>query len=144
MAKYNFYAVGHGIDPNTGELVTDKICKSWDECQKFIKGVSNVRYKGFLTMSEAKEWLKQFNNDDNNDIHTVLNDLEKLINIDKSNNKNNKINNVIDNVNKDFLITCNKIGVDSNVILNMLKKQFIETYSLVIDIKMNVDELPFK
>ena len=137
MAKYNFYAVGHGIDPDTGEIVTDKICKSWDECQRFIKGVSNVRYKGFITTTEAKEWLKQFNTDNN--IHTNSK-LNKLINIDKSN-----VNaNVIDNTDKDFVIICNKIGIDSDIMLNILKKQFIETYSLFMDVKMNVDTLPFK
>ena len=117
MGKYNIYAVGYGVDPDTGEIVTNKLCKSWDECQKFIKGVNGAKYKGFLTPTEAKEWLKQFNvNNDSDDIHSVLNELEKLITIDKTSNKvsdktSDNFNNDID---KDFMNDKHLIGIHPN------------------------------
>ncbi|WP_068474629.1 ribonuclease H1 domain-containing protein [Saccharicrinis aurantiacus] len=47
MAKKNkYYVVWNGDSPG--------IYTSWDECQVNIKGVSNVRYKGFPTLSEAE------------------------------------------------------------------------------------------
>ncbi len=47
MAKKNkFYVVWNGYSPG--------IYTSWDECQKNIVGVSNVRYKGFKTIEEAE------------------------------------------------------------------------------------------
>ncbi len=47
MAKKNkYYVIWNGFAPG--------IYDSWDECQKNIKGVSNVRYKGFPTMQEAQ------------------------------------------------------------------------------------------
>ncbi|WP_075590303.1 ribonuclease H1 domain-containing protein [Labilibacter marinus] len=47
MAKKNkFYVVWNGHAPG--------IYTSWAECQNNIKGVSNVRYKGFATIQEAE------------------------------------------------------------------------------------------
>ena len=129
MGKYNIYAVGHGVEPDTGEIVTNKLCKSWDECQKFIKGVTGAKYKGFLTKYEASEWLKQFNNSDDNDIHNKTSNVEKPI-----------MNKPISDIDKEFHLMCEKINVDYNLVLDMLKKQFIETYHMVMDIH----DLPFK
>ncbi|MGQ1785899.1 MULTISPECIES: ribonuclease H1 domain-containing protein [unclassified Saccharicrinis] len=48
MAKKNkYYVVWNGHSPG--------IYTSWVECQKNIRGVSNVRYKGFPTLAEAEE-----------------------------------------------------------------------------------------
>ncbi len=44
--KSKFYVVWNGHSPG--------IYTSWDECQKNIVGVSNVRYKGFKTLNEAE------------------------------------------------------------------------------------------
>jgi len=50
--KNNFYVIWNGHAPG--------IYTSWEECQKNIKGVSNVKYKGFPTLHEAE---KAFNED---------------------------------------------------------------------------------
>lgn len=117
MAKYKVYAVGHGINPDTGEVVTDKICNTWDECQKYIKGASNVRYKGFLTTAEANEWLKQFNA---NNIHndSIVNEL-----VVDNNTNNNSIDDEFNNI-------CNKLNINKDNVIELLKKQFIETYNI--------------
>ncbi len=53
MAKKNkFYVIWNGHAPG--------IYTSWEECQKNIKGVSNVKYKGFPTIKEAE---RAFNED---------------------------------------------------------------------------------
>lgn len=39
--------------PNERSGITDK----WEECEKFVKGKSNAKYKSFKTRSEAEEWL---------------------------------------------------------------------------------------
>ena len=122
MAKYNYYAIGQGVDPDTGEKITNKICHSWNECQNYIKGVPNARYKGFLTSSEAKEWLKQFSNDD---VHNTVID-KHMNNPIKSNNSN-----VID---KRFNAICKSINVDKDKVLDMLKEQFIQTYNIMMDV----------
>ncbi len=53
MAKKNkFYVIWNGHAPG--------IYNNWSECQKNIKGVSNVKYKGFTTLQEAE---KAYNED---------------------------------------------------------------------------------
>jgi len=50
VAKKNFYAVkGPGIE--------SKIYTNWPTCQKAVKGVKGVLYKGFETQSEAELFL---------------------------------------------------------------------------------------
>ena len=58
MAKYNIYAVAHGIDPKSNEPVSDLKLHTWDECKPYVVGVEGAKYKGFLTDEEADEWLK--------------------------------------------------------------------------------------
>lgn len=50
MAKKNFYAikVGH----QTG------IFTSWDECKRLVEGYPNAKYKGFSTLKEAQNYMK--------------------------------------------------------------------------------------
>ncbi len=65
MAKKNkYYVIWNGHAPG--------IYTSWEECQKNIKGVSNVKYKGFPSLDEAEKafeedpdlyWGKKDNND---------------------------------------------------------------------------------
>ena len=57
MAKYKIYAIGYGIDPDTHKPVYGIKCTNWPDCQKYIKNVSDAKYKGFLTDEEADAWL---------------------------------------------------------------------------------------
>ena len=58
MAKFKIYAVAHGIDPTTNEPVSNLKFHSWDECKAYVVGIEGAKYKGFLTDTEADEWLK--------------------------------------------------------------------------------------
>ena len=59
MAKRKkVYAIAYGANPNTGEAVYGIKCSTWDECQKYIKGVRGAKYKSFTTDEEADEWLE--------------------------------------------------------------------------------------
>lgn len=52
MAKKNkYYVVWNGSSPG--------IYTNWNECQLHIKGVSNVRYKGFATLQEAEKAFEE-------------------------------------------------------------------------------------
>lgn len=35
------------------------VVASWAECERLVSGVYGARYKGFKTLEEAEEWLKQ-------------------------------------------------------------------------------------
>lgn len=35
------------------------VAASWQECQNFVLGVPNARFKGFSTRQEAERWLKE-------------------------------------------------------------------------------------
>ena len=59
MAKRKkVYAIAYGANPSTGEAVYGIKCSTWDECQKYIKGVRGAKYKSFTTDEEADEWLE--------------------------------------------------------------------------------------
>ena len=59
MAKHKkVYAIAYGANPSTGEAVYGIKCSTWDECQKYIKGVRGAKYKSFTTDEEADEWLE--------------------------------------------------------------------------------------
>ncbi len=49
--KIKYYVVWNGDSPG--------IYTSWSECQKHIKGVSNVRYKGFVSLEEAEKAFEE-------------------------------------------------------------------------------------
>lgn len=49
MAKKNFYCVKKGLVPG--------IYKTWDECQKNVKGFPGAEFKGFATLSEAEDYM---------------------------------------------------------------------------------------
>lgn len=51
------YAVRYGVDKN-GNIITNVIYTSWDECKEVVAGVKDARYKSFLTEGEAKRWLE--------------------------------------------------------------------------------------
>lgn len=50
MAKKNFYAIKAGHQ--TG------IFNSWDECKRLVEGYPNAKYKGFSTLKEAQNYMK--------------------------------------------------------------------------------------
>lgn len=57
MAKKLIYAVAYGVDPDTSQPVEGIKLYSWAECDRYIRGVKNARYKGFMTEEEADEWI---------------------------------------------------------------------------------------
>lgn len=57
MAKYNIYAVGRGVDPNTKEYVYGLKFNTWDECKIYVVGIDDAKFKGFLTEDAADMWL---------------------------------------------------------------------------------------
>lgn len=57
MAKKLIYAIAHGVDPATSQPIEGIKVYSWAECDKYIKGVKNARYKGFMSEEEADAWI---------------------------------------------------------------------------------------
>jgi len=57
MAKYNIYAVAYGLDPKTQQPVCNLKFRKWEDCKPYVVDVKGARYKGFLTETEADEWL---------------------------------------------------------------------------------------
>ena len=49
--KNKYYVIWNGNNPG--------IYTNWEECQKNIKGVSNVRYKGFKTLDQAEKAFEE-------------------------------------------------------------------------------------
>lgn len=102
MAKYNIYAVKYGIDPDTKEPVQGLKCKTWDECKKYINGVTDAKYKGFLTDSEADAWLGL----------ATTNEI-----VDSAKHKS---------VDEDFVMTCQRLGLSVIETEHIIKKTFID------------------
>ena len=49
--KNNYYAF---VLPSGKQGITD----NWKDCEKNVSGVWNARYRGFVTRSDAEEWLR--------------------------------------------------------------------------------------
>lgn len=113
MAKYNIYAVAYGIDPKTQKPVSGLKLKTWDECKSYITGVTDARYKGFLTDSEADEWLKSKVKTTNNKY------------IDDVPEKSDKYDEKYD-IHFEFGELCKKLNLSSSDVVVQLKKQFID------------------
>ena len=109
MAKYNIYAVKHGIDPDTKEPVSGLKCKTWDECKKYINGVADAKYKGFLTDNEADAWLG----------HAVINEITDTVEY-KS-------------VDKNFVAVCQSLGLSPKETESAIKQTFIDIAMLLKD-----------
>ncbi|MFF2532309.1 viroplasmin family protein [Brevibacillus sp. NPDC058079] len=58
MAKAKFYAIKNGVNPKTGSLVRNQICKTWAEAEPLIRGVKDAEYKSFGSWDEAQNYLK--------------------------------------------------------------------------------------
>ncbi len=110
MAKYNIYAVKYGIDPDTKEPVENLKCRTWDECKKYINGVTDARYKGFLTDNEADAWLGQATN-------TICCDEVKPVSVDEN-----------------FVTVCQSLGLSSKETEHTIKQIFID---IVVYLKDN-------
>lgn len=129
MAKYNIYAVGYGINPKTGEPVYGIKCKTWDECKKYINGVTDAKYKGFLTDDEADAWLRQ-------------------VNIKSSKNRQNKADGISVNeshtVNEEFISLCINLGLPIPAAENAARQVFIDVVKFLQDNNCIIEkELPF-
>lgn len=53
------YAIKEGFNFKTNEKVEDKIVETWDECLKYVKGVKGAKYKSFLDIDSAKQFLTE-------------------------------------------------------------------------------------
>ena len=51
------YAIKEGFDFINNEKIENKIVDTWAECLKYVKGVKNAKYKSFVDISDAKEFL---------------------------------------------------------------------------------------
>ena len=144
MAKYKIYAIGYGIDPDTHKPVYGIKCTNWPDCQKYIKNVSDAKYKGFLTDEEADAWLDAkvteiLNNgnpekDPNPEIkqNDLKEDVKKLT-LDK-----------IHPVDKTFMLTCKSLGLSVNDTEHMIKQMFVDIVKYLDDNNcINVNDLPF-
>lgn len=56
MAK-KVYAIKEGYDFEKEEKIKNIIVDTWDECLKYVKGVSGARYKSFPSRQEAEVYL---------------------------------------------------------------------------------------
>ncbi len=53
MAKKNYYAVREGIESGV-------IVEEWYDCERLVKGHKGAKFKGFVTMREAKSYLQGY------------------------------------------------------------------------------------
>lgn len=52
-----FYAIKEGFDFQNNIKVENKIVHSWNECLKCVKGVKGAKYKSFISLEEAEQYL---------------------------------------------------------------------------------------
>ena len=120
MAKYNIYAVGYGVNPKTKEPVFGIKCTTWDECQKYIKGVQGAKYKGFLTDSEADAWIQNIKDQVTGDIKEEKSDWKE---------KADKIY----AVDEEFVVTCQELGLPIHETEHIVKMMFINIVKYLKD-----------
>lgn len=134
MAKYNIYAVGYGIDPDTKESVHGLKCTNWPDCQKYIKGVPDAKYKGFITDEEADAWLAKFQED---------NTVSKPATAIPWQEKAEKVYEAkIHPIDQNFSITCKELGIMEMDVEHFMKKMFVDTVQFLKD-NGCINELPF-
>lgn len=124
MAKYNIYAIGYGIDPNTKAPVSGLKVPTWKECESYVKGVEGAKYKGFLSDTEADMWLSQVSG--SKPKPTVSNSpagvkvqqaIEKDMDINEARSK--------------FVDICNNCKVNPQEMLNKLIMDFVNTHKFL-------------
>lgn len=142
MAKYNFYAVAYGVNPQSKEPVFNLKFRTWEECKPFVVGIEGAKYKGFLTDEEADAWLD-----------TKVVELLKDGNPEKDLNHEVKQRDWKEDVKKlglaklhpvdeAFLITCQDLGISKMDTEHMLKKMFVDMVQYLRDNNC-IKELPF-
>ena len=58
MGKNKLYAIAYGVDPDTKEIIKNKVVKTWSECQKYINGVKGAKYKSFTNQKDVDHYFK--------------------------------------------------------------------------------------
>lgn len=53
------YAIKYGYDKENEKEIHNGLVDTWQECQRLVKGVNGARFKSFLTLKEAREYLEQ-------------------------------------------------------------------------------------
>jgi viroplasmin and RNaseH domain-containing protein len=114
MAKYNIYAVGYGIDPDTKEPVMGIKCTNWPDCQKYTKGIEGAKFKGFQTDAEADIWIEKIRAEI---VSSTIDDIvEETENV---------------SCNKEFIQVCKELNVIPSQMTAYLQKQFVEQYKFL-------------
>ena len=142
MAKYNFYAVAYGVNPQSKEPVFNLKFRTWEECKPFVVGIEGAKYKGFLTDEEADAWLD-----------TKVAEILKDGNPEKDLNPEVKQRDWKEDVKKlglaklhpvdeAFLTTCQDLGISKMDTEHMLKKMFVDMVQYLKDNNC-IKELPF-
>lgn len=142
MAKYNFYAVAYGVNPQSKEPVFNLKFRTWEECKPFVVGIEGAKYKGFLTDEEADAWLD-----------TKVAEILKDGNPEKDPNPEVKQRDWKEDVKKlglaklhpvdeAFLVTCQDLGISKMDTEHMLKKMFVDMVQYLRDNNC-IKELPF-
>lgn len=133
MAKYNFYAVAYGVNPQSKEPVFNLKFRTWEECKPFVVGIEGSKYKGFLTDAEADAWLDA-------KMAKLLEDgnLEKNANPElKQRDWKEDIKKIglakIHPVDEAFLYTCKDLGISQVDIDHLLKKMFVDVVKYLKD-----------
>ena len=142
MAKYNFYAVAIGQDPQTKERVTNKICDTWKECEAYVKNVEGARYKGFLTVPEAQVWITKVLEENELKNHEVPDEiLEKNIKPDTPDNSKPSIASIT-RTKSYFEEVCQQLKLNPAYVNGILQNIFCKVYDMIKD--ASDDEVPFK
>jgi len=127
--RKNFYAI------KDGNGVKNKIVTTWEECQKYVLHYNAV-YKGFVSLEEANNYLKNMSDDEVEERKDKQHIKAKREKEDKSQNsqiktKNNKINAHKLNEELDDLYNYISDVMDSLEDDNYKRKQFIEDLNTI-------------
>lgn len=58
MAKKKVFGIRKGINPKTGETVSNVVIEAtWDVVKEYVTGVKGAEYKGFSTIEEAENYV---------------------------------------------------------------------------------------
>ena len=129
MAKYNIYAVAIGVNPETKEIVTNAKFKTWDECKPYVIGshAHGVKYKGFLTESEADAWLS-VNSNGSSSPSVLTKDEEDLFKTPVTKQSNDSVK---DDVDERFKEICLELKISEDKVLKHIKELFIVQYDFM-------------
>ena len=115
MAKYNFYAVAVGADPDTKEELRNLLFSDWNSCKPYVVGVEGAKYKGFLTPDEAHQWMKQVNGDLYESLpEAMMKTMQSNVSYDD-----------------EFKAVCESLGLFPGETLAWLQKRFVEEHRYI-------------